>query len=103
MQFNKRVDLVTNPAIDTSYFNTLLEGIGGDQLYVTFVAVNDGDTTEVWQEQEESFLWLVLPYDRIVTEDPIPIMKQYLLESLLLLHWLDVESLQGQVAQKIAA
>lgn len=103
MQFNKRVDLVTHPIVDSRYFNTRLEDVGGENLYVTFVAVNDDDATEAWQEEEDSFLWLVLPYEKVLQENPIQLMKKYLIEALPMWDWLDYKSLQVQVAKKLAA
>lgn len=51
----------------------------------------------------KSFLWLVLPYDSVLDENPIRLMTDCLLEALPLLDWLDYESLQSQVAQELAA
>ena len=103
MQFNKRVDLTTYPIVDTDFFDQHLEDVGGENLYVTFVAVNVDDATEAWQEEEDSFLWLVLPYEKVLQENPIQLMKEYLIEALTMWDWLDYKSLQVQVAEKLAA
>ena len=99
MKFNSRVDLVTEKILDLDYFDTKLNHLR-DDLYVTFVATKEGNTTDAWKDQYGTHLFLVLPYEEVVTSNNvIGLMKTYLLETLPTLDWLDYRSLKEDVAR----
>ncbi len=103
MKFNRRVDLDTLPKVDASYFNKRLEHLRED-VYVTFVATKSQDEDDAWKDEIGSHLYIVLPYDRVVDSDNnVELMKEYLLNRLASLNWLDYQSLEREILHSLSA
>ena len=100
MLFNKRTDEYTDPLVDTQYFNEALNGTD-DHVYVTFIALEEQSEPEAWEEEEESFLMVPLPYSDLTAENAREIMKIQLLQKLELLSWLDFEDMQVFVEEAL--
>lgn len=96
MLFNKRTDEHSDPLVDTQYFNEALNGMD-DHVFVTFIALEEKSEPEAWEEEEESFLMVPLPYDELTAENAREMMKTQLIKQLELLSWLDVEDIQAFV------
>ncbi len=79
MKFNKRVDTLSYPFVDTLYFNKKLEG-QYDHIYVTFVAIAGEDKEDVWEDNNELFIVIPLPYSEACSNQALEVMKTHLLD-----------------------
>ncbi|MEZ5038492.1 MAG: hypothetical protein R2828_01310 [Saprospiraceae bacterium] len=103
MQFNKRVDLLSNKYVDTSFFNSRLNGLY-DNVYITFVAIKDDNKQDAWEDQGDSFLRIALPYEAVVGDSNVKsLMIDYLMSSLPALEWLNFEEIRSRLLEKLAA
>lgn len=100
MLFNKRTDNHTDLLVDTQYFNEALNGTD-DHIYVTFIALEGENEPEAWEDNEECFLMIPLPYEEITAENALVIMKTELLNRLELLTWLDYEDIRAFVEEAL--
>ena len=96
MKFNRKVSQNTIEQVQLEPFNVLKGKY--DNVYITFVAHPKEKETEAWEDNGDSFLWLVLPEEKITTA----FMKAALLKELERLHWLDYPQIREFVAERLS-
>lgn len=97
MKFNKRVDTLSYPFVDTLYFNQKLEG-QYDHIYVTFVAIAGEDKEDLWEDNNELFMVIPLPYSEACSNQALDLMKTQLLNHV---QQLEDEALLGFIRRKL--
>lgn len=95
MKFNRKVSHNTIEQVQLEPFNVLKGQY--DNVYITFVAHPKEKETEAWEDNGDSFLWLVLPEEKIT----IAGMTAALLKELERFHWLDYQQIREFVAERL--
>ena len=102
ISINGNVDTLSYPKIDFDWINDLLKDLTDGKLYITLVGRKEDTKTRVRKYKDEIFLWLVLPYEKLLAvEDAKPLIINTLLEELHRLErykgMLDVEGLRKEI------
>ena len=102
VHINANLDLNTNKIVETGRLNDSLHDLCEHSLYVTFVARDIYFIDEVWQEDGETFMRVVLPYQEVLSTNNIDLLAyQQLYKHLDKLDWLDVESIKKRLEKKM--
>lgn len=100
---NANLDLNTSKIIQTGRLNESLHDLCQESLYVTFVARDKHFIDEVWSEEGETFMRVVLPYAEVLSAENIDLLvAEELYKQLDKLQWLDVEAMKKRLEVKIA-
>lgn len=95
MNFNRKVSHNKIEQVILEPFNVLKGRY--DNVYITFVAHPKEKETEAWEDNGDSFLWLVLPQEEITAAG----MATALLKELERFHWLDYQQIREFVAERL--
>ena len=95
VQINANMDMKTHGIIRTGRLNDHLYDLFDDPLYITFVARKEFFFKEAWQEDGDTFLRVVLPYEEVLNTDNIDLLiMQELYEQLDLIRWFGAEKIK---------
>lgn len=96
MKFNRKVSQQTIDQVVLAPFEVLQGQY--DNIYITFVAHPKEKETEAREEDDDQFLWLVLPPGAITFES----MKAALWKELERFHWLDYQKIRAYVSEGLS-
>ena len=103
VHFNANVDLKTLPKVNTHDLNQSLGDICDRPLYITLVAREEAFKTEAWQDNQDSFLRIVLPYKEVLeSENTSSLIIRSIMESLEKINWLDIKSIKRKIRSKLS-
>ena len=100
---NANVDTKSFELLDTAALDDMLSDLYPEAtLYVTFVARELEMESAIWQEQEDTFVRVVLPYETILETENLPLVcVEYLLEVLQGQELMDLSELQLRLEKLI--
>ncbi len=95
---NANLDLKSFRKIKMQELNDLLGNLCKETLYVTFIARKERFETRAFQDEGDSFLKVVVPYDKVLSnENNLPLLLTHLIQNLKLLTWLDHSLLKKRI------
>jgi hypothetical protein len=101
---NANLELSTYEMLKTGHLIEDLEDLTEDSLYITFIARERPFDNEIRQENGETFMTVVLPYEEVLETRNFDLLAYtYLDKQLDQLHWMDVENMREKLRKKMAA
>ncbi len=99
---NANLDLKTFEVIDTGRLNETLEDLSDDLLYITFIARDRDFYNKIKKYGEETHLWVVLPYEEVLSTNNIDLLAlKHLFNQIELLGLSQQDSIKAKLLAKI--
>lgn len=103
VHINANLDLQTNEVIKTDrLFEAFYDLNEEEEVRITFVARDKEFLNEVWQEEGETFMRVVLPYSEVLSAKNVDLLiAKELYKQLDKVAWLDIESMKKRLEGKM--